>query len=215
MTRTRTIAALAATALLASTATATAGSLITGKDIRNGSIAERDLNAKVRTKLHNSGKPGPQGNAGERGLTGQTGIQGPQGIPGTAAAKGDPGQDGAQGPQGLKGDKGDPGTPGEDGQNGASGAPGADGQDGVSGMEFESTTNNYDGVTDGQVVEVIAGCDTGKFAVSGGWQQSTVGTFEVLDAYPSAAGYTVRAVLDADADGDAAVTVHATCIIAN
>jgi len=60
--------------------------LISGKQIRNGTIAERKLAPSVRTKLNKTGEPGP---AGAPGATGQTGAKGEPG------AKGDPGPAGS------------------------------------------------------------------------------------------------------------------------
>jgi hypothetical protein len=83
-----------------------ANSLITSKDIKDGSIKTRDLSAGVKDKLNKKAVPGPKGDKGDMG------AQGPQGIPGTAAAKGDPGPQGPAGPKGDKGDKGDTGPSG-------------------------------------------------------------------------------------------------------
>ena len=95
----RTVLAAAVVALLLGGGTATASKLLSGKDIRNGSLTsedirngtlrEGDLARAVRTKLNTtvSGSPGQPGPQGERG---------PQGPPGLA------------GPQGPKGDRGEP-----------------------------------------------------------------------------------------------------------
>lgn len=53
--------------------------LITGKKIKNGSVAQRDLARGVRAKL---------GRTGARGPTGPTGAQGPQGVQGPPGAAG-------------------------------------------------------------------------------------------------------------------------------
>jgi hypothetical protein len=60
--------------VLASAGTATAARLITGKDIKNGTIAEKDLTKPVRTKLN---APGPQGPKGDPGPQGERGPAGP------------------------------------------------------------------------------------------------------------------------------------------
>lgn len=100
-----------------------ARSLLTGADIKDGSITKADLapsatasakKAKRGPRGHRGpqgeqgeqGDPGLIGPAGERGPTGATGPEGPVGPPGSTGAKGakgdqgDPGQDGAQGPIG-------------------------------------------------------------------------------------------------------------------
>ena len=47
--------------------------LISGKQIRNGTIAERKLAPSVRTKLNKAGEPGPAGAPGATGATGPAG----------------------------------------------------------------------------------------------------------------------------------------------
>ena len=99
----KTILACAAVALVAGTTSATAASLMTGKDVKDGSLTGRDLKdgsvkaadlAKgLRTRIDRVGAQG-----------GGPGLPGPAGAPG---AKGD------------KGEKGDPGQKGDKGDNGA------------------------------------------------------------------------------------------------
>jgi hypothetical protein len=85
--------------ILASTGSAVAASLITSKQIKDGTIEVKDLSKKARGSL-----------VGNRGLTGTKGDQGPQGVPGP------------QGPQGVKGEQGDAGAKGETGERGPSNA---------------------------------------------------------------------------------------------
>jgi hypothetical protein len=59
-----------------------AAQLITGKDIKNGSIAKKDLKKKLQKQLKKAGKPGPPG---EQGPPGQQGPPGPPGSSGTVA----------------------------------------------------------------------------------------------------------------------------------
>lgn len=63
--------------IIASAATAGAASLITGKQIKDGSIGARDLTKAVRQQLACAGVPGPQGPAGAKGETGAKGDPGP------------------------------------------------------------------------------------------------------------------------------------------
>jgi hypothetical protein len=87
---------------------AVAASLITSKQIKDGTIQPRDLSKSARTAIGGaSGPAGPAGPVGPKGDKGDPGAQGPKGD------KGDPGLAGA------KGEKGEPGTPG------ANGAPGS------------------------------------------------------------------------------------------
>lgn len=83
---------------------ATAGSLITGKDIKDGSVGTVDLKPGAVKQFS---KPGPAGAQGEQGLRGPSGSQG---IPG------------AIGSQGKQGEKGDTGPAGPAGTPGAAGA---------------------------------------------------------------------------------------------
>ena len=62
--------------LIATAGTATAAKLITGKQIKDGSIAEKDLAKSLRTKLGKAGTPGPAGVQGERGPQGAKGDAG-------------------------------------------------------------------------------------------------------------------------------------------
>lgn len=71
--------------VLATAGTATAARLITSKDIKNGSIKEKDLAQSVRKKLNTAGAMGPKGEPGAHGPKGDTGAQGPAG-PSWAAA---------------------------------------------------------------------------------------------------------------------------------
>jgi hypothetical protein len=77
---------------------AAAKALITGKDIKNGSIHLVDLGAGTKAKLH-----GAKGATGATGATGARGATGSQGATGPA---------GAQGPKGNQGDQGNPGRDG-------------------------------------------------------------------------------------------------------
>ncbi len=110
------VAALAVVfAVVAGTAAAgpAAKKLLTGKDIKDGSIGIVDLSSKTRVGLKGArGPAGPQGNNGASGAKGDTGPAGSTGPAGPTGATGTQGAQGAQGAQGLKGDKGDQGTPG-------------------------------------------------------------------------------------------------------
>jgi len=66
--------------------------LITGANIKDGSISQKDLDKALVAKLALAGKPGPQG------------VQGIQGATGSAGAGGAVGATGGQGLQGLAGD---------------------------------------------------------------------------------------------------------------
>lgn len=92
--RTATMLAFALGLVIATAGTATAAKLITGKQIKDRSITERDLSASVIAKLDRkpgtgpagpAGPVGPSGPAGEKGATGDRGVTGEKGAPGDAA----------------------------------------------------------------------------------------------------------------------------------
>jgi hypothetical protein len=89
--RTATIVAFLAGILIATAGTATAAKLVTGKQIKNGSVSAKDLSKAVRAQLKQAGLPGPQG------------VAGPAGPAGPAGAKGDTGPAGPTGAPGLSG----------------------------------------------------------------------------------------------------------------
>jgi hypothetical protein len=65
-----------------------AARLITGKQIKNGSVGQRDLAKGLRAKLKRRAPRGPAGATGPQGPQGPDGPQGPQGLqgpPGTNA----------------------------------------------------------------------------------------------------------------------------------
>jgi len=73
----------------ATSAYSSAKQLISGKQIRNNTIAERKRTRSVRTKLNKTGEPGPAGAQGAPGATG------PAGAPGEKGEQGDPGPAGS------------------------------------------------------------------------------------------------------------------------
>jgi hypothetical protein len=97
------VATLALFVALGGTAVA-AGTLITGKqiknssitgaDVKNNSLTPRDFRGSVR------GPRGLTGPAGPQGAAGAPGPQGPAGAPGPVGPKGDKGDQGIQGPAG-------------------------------------------------------------------------------------------------------------------
>ena len=82
--------------LVASAGTATATRLITGAQIKDGSVGARDLARTVRTQLARAGStavPGPPGQAGPAG------AEGPQGIPGRRGSRAPPARRDRAGPR--------------------------------------------------------------------------------------------------------------------
>ncbi|HUQ21697.1 MAG TPA: hypothetical protein VM049_01650 [Gaiellaceae bacterium] len=115
MRRTVLLLAGAASGLAVATA-ATAGvqALITGaqikdgtiesRDIENGTIGRGDIRSSVLASLQ--GERGSTGPEGPRGPVGPQGAAGPQGTTGGQGPQGATGATGAPGPQGVKGDPG-------------------------------------------------------------------------------------------------------------
>lgn len=97
---------------------------ITGADIKGGSVGASDINASARDALR-----GPRGATGSPGAAGAQGPVGPIGASGPAGAKGD------QGARGLAGPKGDTGAAGPAGPQGDSGATGPAGPTGGTGAQ--------------------------------------------------------------------------------
>jgi Collagen triple helix repeat (20 copies) len=107
-------AVLAVTATLVAVTAGTAGvhALITGAQIKDGSIESLDLkNGTIRrADIASATLATLRGSAGERGPTGPAGPQGATGPQGPAGSQGPTGTQGPQGLAGPKGDKGDPGA---------------------------------------------------------------------------------------------------------
>ncbi len=97
-------------AFLAGCVVATAGSagaavLITGSQIKDGSIGGKDLSVALRAQLRKVGTRGPKGATGSKGAQGEVGLQGPSGPKGETGAPGAKGDSGTQGPVGPEGDR--------------------------------------------------------------------------------------------------------------
>ncbi len=151
--------------------------LITGRDIRDGSITSadvsngtlrlRDLRPAARRALRGAQGPrGPQGPAGvtsaERGREGAQGVQGPQGPQGATGPAGPRGSQGEQGPRGetgaagAEGPQGPAGVTGAQGPKGDKGDKGEAGQSGVSSVLAASTRSDVHVDDDGRDVLTIS-----------------------------------------------------------
>jgi hypothetical protein len=111
------LASLALVLSITSGAGAAAKRLITGKDIKNGSITTVDLSKRTVAQLKGAkgakGAKGDTGAAGAKGETGAPGTPGVAGAKGDKGEKGDPGADGRNGVDGQDGDQGEKGDPGQ------------------------------------------------------------------------------------------------------
>src|SRR3954451_17244957 len=75
---------------------AVAASLITSKQIKDGTVQVKDLSKKARSSL--AGQRGAAGASGAKGDKGEPGAQGVQGPKGEVGAKGERGETGPRGP---------------------------------------------------------------------------------------------------------------------
>jgi hypothetical protein len=73
------IVALIAVVLAAAGAGAASTKLLTGRDIRDGTIAAKDLSPALRAQIQRTGRPGLRGAPGERGPAGPAGANGTPG----------------------------------------------------------------------------------------------------------------------------------------
>lgn len=105
--------------------------LVTGADIKNGSITGVDLAKSTQDALR--GKKGAAGVTGGRGETGGAGIAGAQGGAGASGRDGAAGSNGTNGTNGAAGPNGSPGGVGSQGATGPSGPQGTTGVQGATG----------------------------------------------------------------------------------
>jgi len=145
------VAMIALAVALSGTAVAGTTKLLTGSQIKNGSIKLADLHSSVKTTL--------------KGQKGATGAQGPEG---------------AQGPHGAAGAKGDTGATGAAGAAGAPGKDGKDGLSGLVTRHYDYIQDgDYPGAGSGGIATVACDDDTAvsqtKVAIGGGVQFLNIG----------------------------------------
>ncbi|MEW2467079.1 hypothetical protein AB0919_18980 [Streptomyces sp. NPDC046994] len=118
------------------------------------------------------GAAGPQGEigaAGTQGVAGPQGETGATGVQGATGAQGGTGAQGAAGPQGEIGAAGTQGAAGPQGEIGATGVQGATGPQGPSGVQQINTFDAEGELGPGQTGNLVAVCDPGQKAISGGF----------------------------------------------
>jgi hypothetical protein len=125
----KTVAIAATVAGLMSVSVAGAATLITGAnvkngsltglDIKDGSITAKDIAKSARPKDGTNGTNGTIGTNGTNGKDGAKGDGGAAGVTGPQGPQGPTGATGATGASGAKGDKGDKGDQGPQGSSGA------------------------------------------------------------------------------------------------
>ncbi len=107
----KTVGVCAVVALTVGATSATAASLITSANIKEGTIKMRDLSPSLQKKIKKAnaatagvnGTNGAKGDAGANGTNGANGLDGAAGANGVAGATGDNGSDGADGQDGRDG----------------------------------------------------------------------------------------------------------------
>ena len=198
--------------------------LITGADIRDGSITSKDIashtiasgnlaRSVVQSLQGQAGPAGPAGPAGAKGDTGapgSAGAQGPAGPQGPAGAKGDPG-----GPVGPKGDTGAQGPTGATGATGPQGPPGPKGDPGAAGTAAVSVhTQAYTLAMSGSAGDhndFTTMCASGQKAVGGGFDSNTDVFSEDTRPTPADDGWTIF-LFNNDSTGSASGTLYVTCL---
>lgn len=187
---------------------AAAGSLITAKQIKDGTIGTADvkdgglrladLGADVRRALSQPGIPGPDG------------PQGPQGVPGP---QGDVGADGLAGERGPAGEVGPVGPQGEVGPEGPQGLTGpAGGLAAYQQVVTEWVTFGTSATPSTMLRTVRALCPAGLRVVGGGYElQGRAGDVEVMVARPEGSAYRVDAINTGSYSGNT-MRAYAVCV---
>lgn len=226
------VALIAVLAVLAiGVGSATAGSLITSKQIKDHTIKVKDLRKNAVKKLRGqtgpagaTGATGAAGKAGDKGATGATGpvgVQGPSGSVGAVGPAGAVGPSGAVGPAGVDGKdgadstvagpQGETGLAGPQGEVGPQGPQGPVGPSGAAGSLTQGTSTALSLSTEG--TNVTAHCPPGTKVFSGGFSatQTNDVPFKILESAPTATfdGWTVRA--STSKAGTTTLQVYAVC----
>jgi hypothetical protein len=164
-----------------------AATVITGKNVMNGSLTAADVKNSSLTGTDvkdkslspgdfNGSVTGPKGDTGPQGPKGDTGAQGPRGDTGAQGPKGDTGAQGPKGDTGAQGPKGDTGPQGAQGPTGPAG--GLSGYEVVRGATVSDAAGSY---------RAVANCPAGKVALGGGGSQGSADWY-LDDSKPQANG---------------------------
>ena len=161
--------------------TASAAVLITGKEVKDGSLSGRDIANRSLTGL----------DVRDRSLTPldfNGSVQGPAGAAGPQGPKGDGGQQGpagASGPQGPKGDRGEQGLAGASGPAGPAGPAGTQGPSGVSGWEYRTARLDIPPPIVGFSQAWQVECPAGKKPLGGGVSTTAPHQTRVMETAPA------------------------------
>ena len=199
---------------VSASASGTVRTLLTGRDIKDGSITSADIaDGTLKLKdLSESARVALAGNAGSKGVQGEAGPIGPTGAPGSTGSAGAIGPQGASGPQGPTGPQGPAGATGSQGAAGHDGADGSSGTDGTNGATGPQGPQGAAGPQGPQGVvgpQGPAGKDGGLYFPSlvdinplplasheSGWSRIWINTSSVNN------GYLTNCCDDPDATGD-------------
>lgn len=176
---------------LSLTGGAIAAKLITGKDIRDGSLTSKDLkkgtvgvgslSAETQALIRRAGLQGETGASGAPGAKGAKGDIGPAGATGGGGVKGDAGAKGDIGFTGLTGAKGDTGLTGPRGFTGLTGAMGPTGPTGADGGRGPQGDQGPAGPTGSSIGDAKAEYGVAKVYKVVGAVSTFVGTLSTSD----------------------------------
>lgn len=241
MNRLQTVLAITATAVVVGGTTATASSLITSKNIQDGSIQNRDIRPGVITMSRlkastqklirdglvqpvsgggsGSGPAGPSGPKGDKGATGDDGAKGAKGNKGDKGARGPKGAKGDTGPRGPKGPKGDKGATGPRGPKGNKGDKGDKGDTGATGpagglSDYSTHVNNPAPNTNPDKA-VSVDCPAGTVVIGGGAQIKTTSSQDrgafLVSSTPVGNSWLAEAEATSTVTFSWSVTAHVIC----
>ena len=170
---------------------ATAGRLLTSRDIKDHSLRVRDLHEDAIKNLK-----------GQTGAAGAAGVSGPAGPAGTSGPAGPTGTPGPAGPAGTPGPAGPVGTPGLTGPEGPPGSI-------VTNVHRLSTSSTLGP----DVTTTTALCAAGEKVMGGGYridENQQTAPFRIFDSYPSSSNaWSVRATKGEQ--GNVVLNVYAIC----
>jgi collagen triple helix repeat protein len=197
--------------------TSYAAVMVTGSDVKNGSLTGRDIGNNSLNGRDVQGIQGwdiADGAVKSRDIADHSIMAGDlhasvlfAGAKGEAGATGAKGDTGADGTNGAKGDTGAPGADGTVGAKGDTGAPGADGRDGADGSSIVNRTRST-----GPATPAAANTRTPIPLTANSWTQAADQVDQlvgIVDYTPSAdcSGYSAVAIVMQSVNGGAATEI--------
>jgi hypothetical protein len=161
---------------------------LTGKHVKDGSLAARDFKKGLFSAGGAVGPAGPQGVAGPDGPRGAEGAAGADGAAGVDGAVGPAGAAGPGGPTGPAGPAGGVGPTGPAGPKGDKGDEGDVGPVGPAGGTNVIVRNGPDtNIQASMTMTVAATCSAGERAVGGGATNGGAVGIRLIQSYPTPA----------------------------